>query len=133
MIRTRGLTHLALAVRNLDRAAAFYSEVFGTVEVFRGPGLVQLQTPGSWDAIVLEENPLAGPPPDSGFHFGFRLIHHADIDAAALQIQRAGGVVLERGEFVPGEPYLFARDPDGYRVEIWYEIPTRADPPTDQA
>ena len=31
--------------------------------------------------------------------------------------------ILER-EFVPGEPYLFATDPDGYEVEVWYEITT---------
>jgi len=30
---------------------------------------------------------------------------------------------------VPGEPYLFARDLDGYLFEIWYELPTPADPP----
>jgi hypothetical protein len=24
-------------------------------------------------------------------------------------------------EFCPGEPYLFAKDPDGYEIEIWYE------------
>jgi catechol 2,3-dioxygenase-like lactoylglutathione lyase family enzyme len=30
---------------------------------------------------------------------------------------------------VPGEPYLFAFDPDGYEFEIWYELPTSVDPP----
>lgn len=32
------------------------------------------------------------------------------------------------GEFVPGEPYVFASDPDGYEVELWYELPTPVDP-----
>ena len=44
-------------------------------------------------------------------------------------MKKAGGAIVERGAFVPGEPYLFARDPDGYIVEIWYEIPTTIDPP----
>jgi catechol 2,3-dioxygenase-like lactoylglutathione lyase family enzyme len=127
MIRTRGLTHLALPVRDLHRAAAFYAQVFGAVEAYRGPGFVQLQTPGCWDVLVLEEDPLASPR-DAAFHFGFRLLDPADLDAAALLVERAGGEVLERGEFVPGEPYLFARDPEGYRVEIWFELPTPADP-----
>jgi len=127
MIRTRGLTHLALPVRDLDRAAAFYAQVFGAVEAYRGPGFVQLQTPGSWDALVLEEDPRASPH-EAAFHFGFRLLDPADVDAAALLVERAGGEVLERGEFVPGEPYLFARDPEGYRVEIWFELPTAVDP-----
>lgn len=29
----------------------------------------------------------------------------------------------------PGEPFLYARDSDGYLVEIWYELPTMIDPP----
>ena len=30
---------------------------------------------------------------------------------------------------MPGEPYVFFTDPDGYEVEIWYELPTPVDPP----
>ena len=44
-----------------------------------------------------------------------------DIDAAARAIEAAGGKIVERGEFVPGEPYVFAKDPDGYTIEVWYE------------
>jgi predicted enzyme related to lactoylglutathione lyase len=61
-------------------------------------------------------------------HFGFRLVDAADIDAAAAEVERAGGKILSRGDFCPGEPYLFAADPDGYVVEIWYELPTPVDP-----
>ena len=43
-------------------------------------------------------------------------------------VQAAGGTVVEKGEFVPGEPYLFVKDPDGNIVELWYELPTSADP-----
>lgn len=62
-------------------------------------------------------------------HFGFRLTTPADIDTARTTVEAAGGVVREQGEFVPGEPYLFASDPDGYEFEIWYELPTSVDPP----
>ena len=61
-------------------------------------------------------------------HFGFRLTDPADIDRARAAAEAAGGTVTEQGEFVPGEPYLFCTDPDGYVVEIWYEVPTAADP-----
>ena len=43
-------------------------------------------------------------------------------------MKKAGGNVKEQGEFVPGEPYLFATDPDGYEIEISYKIPTKVDP-----
>jgi hypothetical protein len=43
-------------------------------------------------------------------------------------VRKAGGEILSHGEFVPGEPYVFFKDPDGYEVEIWYELPTPVDP-----
>ena len=55
MIRTYGLTHLALAVRDIDRASRFYNEVFGAVEVYRQDGFVQMQTPGTRDVLVFEQ------------------------------------------------------------------------------
>jgi len=129
MVPTFGLTHVALAVRDIDRAARFYREVLGAVEVFRDVGFVQLQTPGSRDVLVLEQDPERAGERGGVAHFGFRLVDPADIDAAAREVERAGGRVVRRGEFCPGEPYLFAADLDGYEVEIWYELPTPIDPP----
>jgi catechol 2,3-dioxygenase-like lactoylglutathione lyase family enzyme len=128
MIRTYGLTHVALAVRDVDRASTFYQRVFGAVEVYRHDGFVQLQTPGARDVIVLEKQPKRAGAAGGVVHFGFRLESPHDIDAAARAVRRAGGRVKEQGEFVPGEPYLFATDPDGYEIEIWYELPTPVDP-----
>ena len=128
MIRTRGLTHLALQVADVERAFRFYEAVFGMVEVYRGDGFIQAQTPGSWDVIVFEA--AAGRVPGAGGikHFGFRLVDPGDLASAVAAVERAGGTVRERGEFVPGEPYLFFLDPDGYEVEVWYERPTPVDP-----
>ncbi len=128
MIRTRGLTHIALAVRDAERSFRFYEQVFGAVAVYRQDGFLQAQTPGSWDVLVFEEKD--GQTGRSGgiAHFGFRLVHPEDIDAAAEAVEQAGGTILSRGEFCPGEPYLFVTDPDGYEVEIWYELPTPVDP-----
>jgi catechol 2,3-dioxygenase-like lactoylglutathione lyase family enzyme len=129
MVRTHGLTHIALAVRDVARSSRFYQDVFGAVEVYRADGFVQLQTPGSRDVIVLEHAPEMAGPGGGIAHFGFRLTAAADIGAARTAVEAAGGVVREQGDFVPGEPYLFARDPDGYEFEIWYELPTPVDPP----
>jgi catechol 2,3-dioxygenase-like lactoylglutathione lyase family enzyme len=129
MVKTYGLTHVALAVRDVDRASAFYRSVFGAVEVYRQEGFVQLQSPGARDVIVLEEKSKGAGKSGGIAHFGFRLQKPKDIDAAARAVKKAGGTVKDKGEFVPGEPYLFAADPDGYEIEIWYELPTPVDPP----
>ena len=130
MIRTRGLTHLALKVNDAERAFAFYRDVFGVVAVYRERGFIQAQTPGAWDVLVFEEQQGTVAGSGSIAHFGFRLVDPRDIDEAARAVESAGGQVVGRGEFVPGEPYLFCRDPDGYDLEIWYELPTTADPRT---
>ena len=129
MIKTFGLTHVAVAVRDVERASKFYRQVFGAVEVYKKDGFVQLQTPGARDVLVFEEKPKQAGKIGGVAHYGFRLQNPKDIGAAAKAVKKAGGTIKEQGEFVPGEPYLFATDPDGYEIEIWFEIPTPIDPP----
>ncbi|HEX9655001.1 MAG TPA: VOC family protein [bacterium] len=105
MVKTYGLTHIALAVRDANRSLRFYQHVFGVVEVFREKGFIQAQTPGSRDAIVFEEKAEMAGTTGGIAHFGFRLVDPADIDAAARAVEEAGGKILSRGEFVPGEPF----------------------------
>ncbi|MDZ4708905.1 MAG: hypothetical protein SH818_10950, partial [Saprospiraceae bacterium] len=54
-------------------------------------------------------------------HFGFRLMEPVDADKLVAEVIKAGGRIKEQGEFVPGEPYVFFFDPDGYEAEVWYE------------
>jgi catechol 2,3-dioxygenase-like lactoylglutathione lyase family enzyme len=129
MVQTFGLTHIALAVGDVERSSRFYQQVFGSIEVYRQSGFAQLQTPGTHDVLVLEKAPEHTGPGGGLAHFGFRLRQPGDIAAARAAVEGAGGAVREQGEFVPGEPYLFAVDPDGYEFEIWYELPTPVDPP----
>jgi catechol 2,3-dioxygenase-like lactoylglutathione lyase family enzyme len=127
-VKTYGLTHVALAVRDPQRSLAFYRSVLGVVPVYEQADFVQAQTPGSRDVLVFEKRPRGAGKAVGVAHFGFRLCRPGDITQALAAIRAAGGAIREHGEFVPGEPYVFFRDPDGYEVEVWYELPTRVDP-----
>ena len=126
MIRTLGLTHLALTVTDLERSFRFYHEVFGMEAVHRHEQFLQAQTPGAHDVLVLEQGNDGAGTSGGIKHFGFQLEDARDIDAAATAIERAGGTIKYRGEFCPGEPYVFFTDPDGYEVEVWFELPVQA-------
>jgi catechol 2,3-dioxygenase-like lactoylglutathione lyase family enzyme len=128
MVGTYGLTHIALAVRDAEQAFQFYQRVFGAVAVYRQPGFIQAQTPGSRDVLVFEEKSSLASGTGGIAHFGFRLIDPADIGSAVTAVEQAGGKIVDQGEFCPGEPYLFFTDPDGYQVEIWHELATPVDP-----
>jgi catechol 2,3-dioxygenase-like lactoylglutathione lyase family enzyme len=122
MIRTQGLSHIHLVVRDLERSLGFYQSVFGMEERFRdGPKMVFLNTPGSNDLVTLNEDPaemrLAGV--NGGVaHFGFRLADTQDLDAAISQVEAAGGKLVRRGEHAPGAAFAYVEDPDGYVIEL---------------
>jgi len=128
MIETYGLTHVALAVRDPQRSLRFYQQVVGAIAVYREDDSIQAQTPGSRDVLVFEKSPKRAGKTGGVVHFGFRLVAPIDLPSAIATVERAGGKVLSHGEFCPGAPYLFFSDPDGYEVEIWYELPTPVDP-----
>ena len=121
--KTYGLTHLAVAVNDVERTLHFYRDVFDMQAMYHRPGFVQLTTPGCNDIIVFEER-KDRPIGDTGgiVHFGFRLKNPTDIDEMINKIITAGGTIIDTGEFVPGSPYVFFKDPDGYEVEVWYEL-----------
>jgi catechol 2,3-dioxygenase-like lactoylglutathione lyase family enzyme len=54
MVKTYGLTHLALGVRDPARAYAFYRAVLGMEAVYTQAEFIQAQTPGTRDVIVFE-------------------------------------------------------------------------------
>lgn len=121
MIKTHGLSHLALSVLDLDRSLAFYRSVFGVREYFRSDSTVQVVGPGQFDVLAFEKRPAGAGVPGGIIHFGFRLTRPEDIDSAVEAVKSAGGTVTSRGDFGPGLPYAFVCDPDGYEIEIWFE------------
>jgi predicted enzyme related to lactoylglutathione lyase len=121
--KTYGLCHLAMAVRDLDRTLKFYQSVFEMQVMYYEKEFIQLTTPGCNDIIVFEKKEHNNIGQSGGIaHFGFRLKSPDDIDEMEQRIIHAGGTIKSKGLFVPGSPYIFFTDPDGYEVEVWYEV-----------
>jgi catechol 2,3-dioxygenase-like lactoylglutathione lyase family enzyme len=119
---TYGLTHIAVAVKDLQRTKLFYQTIFDMEIMYDEDDFIQLTTPGTHDILVFERKKSATGNSGGIAHFGFRLRSPEGIHDVEKKIKKAGGVITSMGEFVPGSPYIFFNDPDGYEVEVWYEL-----------
>jgi catechol 2,3-dioxygenase-like lactoylglutathione lyase family enzyme len=118
-MKHRGLRHLHLVVRDLERSVRFYEQAFGIKVLHRRPEMVFLHTPGVAEALTLKQEASGRAGQRGGVdHFGFPLDDPSELDAAIAEIVRAGGRLVERGALERGIPTAFVEDPDGYRIQI---------------
>jgi len=121
--KTYGLTHLAIAVSDVAQTLKFYRSVFDMQVMYHEKEFIQLTTPGCNDILVFEKKKNVPIGQTGGIaHFGFRLKDPVDIDEIENKVKVAGGRIIDKGEFVPGSPYIYFKDLDGYVVEVWYEL-----------
>lgn len=124
MLQTFGLSHINLPVRNLEESVRFYAGLLGAKEIRRFDDCVMLRTPGTHEVITLTGNATEAEilSKSEGFHFGFRLRECQDIGEVAKELTRLGATGAEHGgSKEKGRLYAFARDPNGYTVEVFWE------------
>ncbi len=119
-MKTTGFHHIQIAVTDMGRSFAFYTQLLGMEKAFGDGNLVFLRTPGCSDLLTL--HPVDGPldPSKDGMqHFGFSVA--PEDHAAAVEEARAfGAEVLAVGRHggPNGTPYAYIKDPDGYIIEL---------------
>lgn len=118
---TYGLSHLAISVRDIQRTKEFYQRIFEMEVMYEEDDFLQMTTPGANDILVFEKKENTGHTGNIA-HFGFRLRKKEHFKEIRDKINATGAKIVSEGEFVPGSPYIFFRDPDGYELEVWYEV-----------
>lgn len=130
MAETCGLNHLGLAVANLDRTTAFFTDLLGWEETGRDPsyprtavsdGSVRLTL---WQVDTGLDNEAFDRRKNIGLHhLALEVSTEADLDALALKLRNAGTVRIEfMPELVGAGPrrHMMCYEPGGIRVEfIW--------------
>lgn len=120
-IRTDGICHIHLMVKNLERSLAFYRKVFGfTVRFREGRDMAFIGRKGGCELITLNQGRHGRGRVGKGGvdHFGFRTVGRTSHDRILKLVTAAGGKLVGRGEHAPGLPYLYVADPDGYVIEF---------------
>jgi catechol 2,3-dioxygenase-like lactoylglutathione lyase family enzyme len=116
MIKISGVYEVAIKVRDLARAEAFYRDVLGLEVGLREDTRrwVFLRAGGSAGMVVLQED--AGPWPQQ--HFAFS-VGPADMDLAVEELRKKGvpiaGPLVH--DWIPARSVYFA-DPDGHYLEL---------------
>ena len=128
-IEIRGIDHVVLRVRDVERAIHFYCGVLGCREERRieALGLVQLRAGSALIDLVDVAGALGklggGPPGDSGRNMDHVALRLGAFDERALraELSAAGIEAGEVGDRYGAEgmgPSLYIRDPDGNVVEL---------------
>jgi len=121
MIKTRGMTHIALPVKDPERSARFYSSLFNMEVLSCSADTAFLKTVGSGDLIAFGRSDARVGSSRDTMHFGF-VIDPEQFDAAVRTIEeRSIKKVSEPGKRNIGR-YIFIEDPDGYAVEIFENL-----------
>lgn len=110
---------LALNVRDLDEAVAYYGKLFGAKVAKRKPGYANFAIDQPPLKLVLLEVPDA---PERLNHLGVEVFEQADVDAAIARLDAAGiagEVEVERTCCHATQNKVWSSDPQGARWEFY--------------
>jgi len=124
----RGLRHLALNVKDVPTAVAFYTTLFGMHVVWQ-PDAENAYLSSGCDNLALHQIPQVCTEAlqtkhngQSLDHFGFVVEHSTDVDRAAeiLTAEQVPIIAAPRTHR-DGSRSLYCKDPDGNVIQILYE------------
>lgn len=107
-----------IPVRDLDRAMAFYSEVFGfdLKAEQMGPNLTSV-FPVADPATGVSGHLYPGTPSEGGPTIHFPVPD--GLDAARQRLEKAGGTVVSPDIDIPAGTFFYAKDPDGNSIGLF--------------
>jgi catechol 2,3-dioxygenase len=118
---------VGLAVRDLDRTAAFYRDVIGLSELERRPGTVRLGAGGA-PLVTLDHRPDMAPddPRTAGlYHTAFLMPTRPDLALLLLHAARNRVPLTGASNHAVSEA-IYLDDPEGNGVEVYVDRPPQA-------
>lgn len=121
MIKTHGVLHFTIPVKDLDRAERFYKDVFGFERVRRNKHMVFMQSGNDNFVLTYSETPVNPNPPDgTAIHSAFRVTPD-EYDKALDFLNKKGIKILKSedrndGAFQGRSTYF--EDPDRNVLEV---------------
>ena len=113
------INHLHLAVNDLDASKSFYRTYFGFEDsVVHG----KIQFMVNWEGFHLALDPaFKSEVLPKWFHFGVRLRSESDVEALHNKLLSEPKYISRQLEKYPGHVFFHCIDPDGYKIEVYWE------------
>ena len=116
-----GLTHVALAVTNLERSLAFYARYAAMEIIHRREGAAWISDRTRAFAIVLIEGDDVGAPLGPFSHLGVACATRQEVDRRCANARAEGCLRREPVQSDgPAGYWAFLDDPDGHTLELTY-------------
>ncbi|MBM4320985.1 MAG: VOC family protein [Deltaproteobacteria bacterium] len=120
-----GLRHVALRVRNLQRALEFYSGVLGMRLEWQPDDRNAYLTTGSDNLALHEAADLTDSGAGSLDHIGFFVAAPEEVDEWGRRLEARGVTLVQQPRtHRDGARSIYFRDPDGNLVQLLYAIRT---------
>ncbi|WP_165825654.1 VOC family protein [Actinomycetospora cinnamomea] len=113
---------MGLPVRDAERSVAFYASHFGfdpATATTHDDGTVIVRNRDAFD-LALHPDAGVAAPLHPFLHVGFRLTDADAVRAVLADLRAAGAEIVEEWD-EPGYVALKCADPDGHRVEVYWE------------
>ncbi|MEO6165767.1 MAG: VOC family protein [Candidatus Binatia bacterium] len=111
----KGLSHIALKVRDLKKTEDFYVDVLGLKVAFRHPpSMIFLTTPGSGDLLNFVKTAQRSKANQGLEHLGFK-VTKTELNKMAAKFKKVGVKIDSRR----GKTAFYITDPNGYQLEYY--------------
>lgn len=121
----RGINHVALKVRDLERSRQFY-ELIGFELVGHRQGMLFLSVGGHHHHIALNEvGEQARRPPKKGLgmlHFAVTVDEESELGRLYRLVKDNGYKIVYKTDHIASRS-IYVEDPDGNVVELTYDVP----------
>lgn len=111
----KGLSHIALKARDLEKTEEFYTGILGMEIAFRHPPrMLFLTTPGSNDLVNFVRSSARFSAAQSVEHIGFKVTPR-DLKKTEKMLKARGVKIAGRR----GKTAIYFSDPNGYQLEYY--------------
>lgn len=131
MVSPKRLGHLVLRVRDVSRSEKFYTRTLGLEVVSREFGMVFLRASASRShelALAPLKEGISSSPSQGGLsHFAWQMESFDDLRNIYRHLKQEGVEIAGKGDHGISTGVYFL-DPDGNRIEVFYELPQESWP-----